>query len=54
MVVGSYVPDGIAVGEWVLRVARGPRAVSDIDTPVTLALLRRGEEEYLTPALACR
>lgn len=54
VVVGSYVPDGIAVGEWVLRTARGTRAFYDIDTPVTLALLRRGGAEYLTPALARR
>ncbi|HET9251716.1 MAG TPA: glycosyltransferase [Candidatus Eisenbacteria bacterium] len=54
VIVGSYVPDGIAVGEWVLRVARGTRAFYDIDTPVTLALLERGASEYLTPALARR
>jgi spore maturation protein CgeB len=54
VMVGSYVPEGIAVGEWVLRVARGTRAFYDIDTPVTLALLRRGEAEYLTPSLARR
>jgi spore maturation protein CgeB len=54
VMVGSYVPDGIAVGEWVLRSARGTRAFYDIDTPVTLDLLRRGEAEYLTPALARR
>jgi len=54
VMVGSYVPDGAAVGEWVLRVARGTRAFYDIDTPVTLAMLERGESEYLTPALARR
>ena len=54
VIVGSYVPDGAAVGDWVLRVAHGTSAFYDIDTPVTLALLERGESEYLTPALARR
>ena len=51
VVVGSYVPDGIAVGEWVLQTAGGLPAFYDIDTPVTLAALARGECEYLTPQL---
>jgi spore maturation protein CgeB len=54
VVVGSFVPDGIAVAEWALEVARGPVAFWDIDTPVTAAALRRGECEYLTPALVPR
>jgi len=51
VIVGSYVPDGAEVGEWVTRTARGLTAFYDIDTPVTLAKLARGEEEYLTPEL---
>ena len=47
VVVGSYVPDGIAVCEWVLDRAGGAVAFYDIDTPVTLGKLRRGECEYL-------
>ena len=42
VIVGSYVPEGIEVGEWVLRSARGVRAFYDIDTPVTLAALSNG------------
>lgn len=38
-IVGSYVPDGIAVAELVLRTAGGLIAFYDIDTPVTLAAL---------------
>ena len=41
VIVGSYVPDGIAVVQWVLERARGVRAFYDIDTPVTLAKLAR-------------
>jgi len=51
VVVGSYVPDGIAVLELVLKRARGAVGFYDIDTPVTLAKLARGEHEYLSPAL---
>jgi spore maturation protein CgeB len=51
VIVGSYVPDGVAVGEWVVRTTRGVPAFYDIDTPVTLAKLARGDHEYLTPEL---
>jgi spore maturation protein CgeB len=51
VIVGSYVPEGVEVGEWVTRTARGLTAFYDIDTPVTLAKLARGEEEYLTAGL---
>jgi spore maturation protein CgeB len=51
VIVGSYVPEGVEVGEWVTRTARGLTAFYDIDTPVTLAKLARGDEEYLTAAL---
>ncbi len=54
VIVGSYVPDGVAVGQWALDAARGPVAFYDIDTPVTLAKLERGDHEYLTPALIRR
>jgi spore maturation protein CgeB len=54
VIVGSYVPDGIAIGEWVTGLADGVPAFYDIDTPVTLARLARGEVDYLTPALIPR
>lgn len=54
VMVGSYVPEGVAVGEWVLRTARGLTAFYDIDTPVTLAKLARGDTEYLSPELIPR
>ncbi|MBN6149434.1 glycosyltransferase [Xanthomonas sp. AmX2] len=54
VIVGSYVPDGIAVGAWAQRTARGVVAFYDIDTPVTLAALERGRCEYLSPALIPR
>jgi spore maturation protein CgeB len=53
-VVGSYVPEGARVGEWVTATARGVRAFYDIDTPVTLAKLQHGDLEYLSRALIPR
>lgn len=48
VIVGSFVPDGIAVGEWVQRTAQGVTGFYDIDTPVTLARLVKGELDYLS------
>jgi spore maturation protein CgeB len=54
VIVGSYVPDGIDVGQWVCDTAGGLTAFYDIDTPVTLAKLAAGKAEYLTPDLVRR
>ncbi|MBW3560125.1 MAG: glycosyltransferase [Proteobacteria bacterium] len=51
VIVGSYVPDGVEVGRRVQQWAGGVTAFYDIDTPVTLAKLERGDFEYLTPEL---
>ncbi len=51
VIVGSYVPDGVAVGRLVQQVAGGVTAFYDIDTPVTLAKLERGDFEYVSPAV---
>lgn len=51
VIVGSYVPDGVAVGRYVQATARGITAFYDIDTPVTLAKLARGDLEYLAPEI---
>jgi spore maturation protein CgeB len=53
VIVGSYVPDGIAIGEWVTAHAQGITAFYDIDTPVTLAGLDKGLE-YLSAAMIPR
>jgi spore maturation protein CgeB len=54
VLVGSYVPDGCEVADWVLEHAGGVTAFWDIDTPVTAAKLVRGDYEYLSPALVER
>jgi spore maturation protein CgeB len=50
-IVGSFVPDGVEVIEWVLERAGGAVAFYDIDTPVTIGKLRAGDCEYLDPEL---
>ncbi len=54
VIVGSYVLDGVAVGEWVTETATGVTAFYDIDTPVTLAKLRSGDAQYLSSELVRR
>lgn len=49
VIVGSYVPEGVRVGDWVQQEAAGVKAFYDIDTPVTLAKMARGDHEYLHP-----
>jgi spore maturation protein CgeB len=50
VIVGSYVPDGAAVLDFVAAAAGGVRAFYDIDTPVTVAALERGDCAYLSAA----
>jgi spore maturation protein CgeB len=49
LIVGSYVPEGVAVIDWALGLAGGTTAFYDIDTPVTLAKLADGDHTYLAP-----
>jgi spore maturation protein CgeB len=48
IIVGSYIPQGIAVGHWVLRQATGVTAFYDIDTPVTMNGLMAGGIDYIS------
>lgn len=54
VIIGSYVPEGVAVAQWVLEVRPGATAFYDIDTPVTLEKLARGDYEYVHPELIPR
>jgi spore maturation protein CgeB len=47
VVLGSFVPDGAAIAEWITAQARGLTAFYDIDTPVTLARLEKGCADYI-------
>jgi spore maturation protein CgeB len=52
IVIGSYFPDGIAATEALLEQGRGPILFYDIDTPITMSLLRDvGSAEYLSASL---
>jgi spore maturation protein CgeB len=51
VMVGSYVQEGAAIGEWVTQIAEGVTAFYDIDTPVTLARLAQGDIDYLSHSL---
>jgi spore maturation protein CgeB len=54
VIVGSFVPEGIAAGDWVLATANGRVAFYDIDTPETLKALERGSCEYIDRDLIAR
>lgn len=54
VILGSYVPEGVAVGDLVLGIARGATAFYDIDTPITLAAMARGEATYIAPRQVAR
>jgi spore maturation protein CgeB len=54
VVIGSYVPDGARLGDWITSNARGITAFYDIDTPVTLKRLEAGEIDYITATMIPR
>ena len=47
--VGSYFPDGIVAIEEVLDCRAPVKIFYDIDTPITVAKLRAGDAEYISP-----
>ena len=49
VIVGSYVPDGVAVIDWLAPRTRGLFCFYDIDTPVTMHALAGGGAAYLRP-----
>lgn len=53
-IIGSYVPDGNALGDWITMNATGVTAFYDIDTPVTLSRLANGDAEYIAASLIPR
>jgi spore maturation protein CgeB len=54
IILGSYIPEGVAVANFVLQNSQSPVVFYDIDTPVTLAKLRSGDLEYLSSELVGR
>ncbi len=51
VIIGSYVPEGIRVGALVQSIGSGIVAFYDIDTPVTLASLAKGDCVYINAEL---
>ncbi|MBK6264981.1 glycosyltransferase [Marivirga sp. S37H4] len=51
VIVGSYVKQGVEVGQWVTATAQGLTAFYDIDTPVTMAKLEKEDFAYIDPEL---
>lgn len=47
VIVGSYVPDGVNLIDKLVQLQPRRLCFYDIDTPVTLAKLDRGDEEYI-------
>jgi spore maturation protein CgeB len=54
VMLGSFVPDGAVLGDWITSTAGGITAFYDIDTPITLSRLERRNSEYMTPSLIPR
>ncbi|MEX2402694.1 MAG: glycosyltransferase [Balneolales bacterium] len=51
VMVGSYLKEGVSIGDWVTSHAQGITAFYDIDTPITLAKLDQQDYEYIHPEL---
>ena len=51
VLISSNIAEGAAIGEWVTHTAKGTTAFYDLNTPVTLAKLDRGESQHLTRSL---
>jgi len=47
VIVGSYCPDGASIADEVLALERPLKVLYDLDTPVTLKELARGDLDYL-------
>lgn len=54
VMVGSQVEDGVAIGEWVTRIAQGATAFYDTDLPATMAKLLRGAADSVSASLIGR
>jgi spore maturation protein CgeB len=51
VMIGSYVPEGIEIGHWLLETVSGVTAFYDIDTPITLTNVERGRADYISREL---
>jgi spore maturation protein CgeB len=54
VILGSFVPDGAVIADWITTHARGVTAFYDIDTPATLAQMKSGQIDYIRSSLIPR
>jgi spore maturation protein CgeB len=54
VMVASSIENGMAIGDWVTRVAQGATAFYDLDLPATMANLLRGTADSVSAALIQR
>lgn len=54
VLISSNIAEGAAIGELVTHTAKGTTAFYDLNTPITLAKLDRGESQHLTRSLMSR
>jgi spore maturation protein CgeB len=54
VIVGSFVPEGKAIGEWLTNFESAVTAFYDIDTPITLQKVASGDCDYLSADLISR
>ncbi|MDF2763887.1 MAG: glycosyltransferase [Rhodospirillales bacterium] len=48
IILGSFVPDGAEIARWLIARSRGLTAFYDIDTPVTMTRLEKGDADYIS------
>jgi spore maturation protein CgeB len=54
VMVSSNVPEGATIGDWLTQIAQGATAFYDLNTPLTLSKLERGESECISRSLIGR
>jgi spore maturation protein CgeB len=54
VIIGSFIPEGHTIGEWVTSAASGVTAFYDIDTPITLEKIARDDCDYLSADLIAK
>lgn len=54
VLVGSHISEAIEIGEWVTQSAQGATAFYDLDSPGTVAGLKKGRAGYVSAALIPR
>jgi spore maturation protein CgeB len=50
VIIGSYVKDGVEIAEWAFELSNGIVAFYDIDTPITICKMKKGDFEYIHPS----